>query len=33
VEYAGRNGNLVLFVKEGFGAVVDEAANSVVLGL
>jgi hypothetical protein len=30
VEYAGRKGNLVLFVKEGFGAVVDEAANSVV---
>jgi len=30
VEYAGRKGNLVLFIKEGFGAVVDEAANSVV---
>ena len=30
MEYAGRNGNLVLFIKEDFGAVVDEAANSVV---
>ena len=30
MEYAGRKGNLVLFIKEGFGAVVDEAANSVV---
>jgi hypothetical protein len=30
VEYAGRNGSRVLFVKDNFGAIVDEKTNSVV---
>ncbi len=30
MEYAGRNGSQVLFVKDDFGAIVDETTNSVV---